>query len=233
MSNLVIIPARSGSKGIPKKNIKFIAGKPLIAWSIESALSAAAVDRVVVSTDCTEIAQISKKYGAEVPFLRPDSLATDIATTESAVLHALLWLESNEKYIPDNTILLQATSPFRSEGSIDSAMKTFMSSEADSLVSVSEFWHFLWEGQSRVKALYDYKNRPRRQDIPPDQIKLKENGSIYITKTQALKRAKNRLCGQICTYIMKEEESFEIDNHLDWLLLETILNKKGVTNYVD
>ncbi|MDB4828654.1 acylneuraminate cytidylyltransferase family protein [Gammaproteobacteria bacterium] len=228
MLNVAIIPARSGSKGIPRKNIKIIAGKPLIAWSIELALKASCIDRVIVSTDSPEIAEVAILYGAEAPFLRPQKLSDDNATTESAILHSLEWLEENENYIPDNIVLLQATSPVRSDKSIDRAFKIFFDNEADSLLSVCQFWHFLWQAKNNkaTHALYDFKNRPRRQDISSKEIKFKENGSIYITKSELFKKNRNRLCGKICTFLMSEEESFEIDTHLDWSINETILMKR-------
>jgi CMP-N,N'-diacetyllegionaminic acid synthase len=224
LNNIAIIPARGGSKGIPQKNVKIIAGKPLISWTVEQALAAKSIDRVVVSTDCERISAIAIESGAEVPFIRPAHLADDVAATEPVLLHALDWLKENEGYTPDNVVLLQATSPVRAASAIDEAVARYSCSKADSLLSVCEFWHFLWENHGAPKALYDYEHRPRRQDIKPGEVKYKENGSIYISSVPSLLRSGNRLSGKIELFVMSEQESFEIDTPLDWKIVETILN---------
>jgi len=223
--NLAIIPARGGSKGIPGKNLLRICNKHLIEWTIESAHKANCIDRVIVSTDSDEISDVSLKAGAEVPFLRPKSLSDDFSSTESAIHHCIEWLRDNENYMPENIFLLQPTSPLRFKDSIDLAYSKFINKKADSLLSTSEFKHFLWKNEDQPVAQYDYKKRPRRQDIRREEYLYKENGSIYITKTSIYKKYKNRLGGKIASYIMSEEESFEIDNFLDLDILETIMNK--------
>lgn len=223
MKNLAIIPARGGSKGIKNKNIKKIAGKPLIAWTIEAALASTKTDRVVVTTDSYQIAEIASHFGAEVPFIRPEHLATDTASTESAIEHTLNWLSLNEDYHPDNIIILQCTSPVRADNCIDNAIDQFTRHGADSLLSACEFRHFLWRPADCPIAEYDYKNRPRRQDLDEACIRFKENGSIYITKAERFRLEKNRISGKITIFIMSEDESFEIDTPLDWIVVEAIL----------
>lgn len=224
MNYLSIIPARGGSKGLPDKNILMLNSKPLIAWTIEQSTSSKKINRTIVTTDSKKIQKISNAHGAETPFIRPDSLSNDTATTESAMLHCIEWLEKNEQYVPDAVVLLQCTSPYRFANRIDQAIYLFESEQADSLVSVSPFWHFLWKRENqKAKALYDFKNRPRRQDIPIDQIKFKENGSIYITKTSTLKEKKNRLGGKIVLFEMSEDEGIEIDTKAEFLQLEILM----------
>lgn len=222
MSTVALIPARGGSKGIPKKNIKNIAGKPLIAWSIEHALNSSLVDKVFVSTDCPEIASYARKYGAEVPFMRPAEISGDQATTESVMLHFYDWLKDNNHHY-ENLMLIQATSPVRSSERLDDAIRFFIDHNYDSLVSVANSHRFFWRCPEYPVASYDYMKRPRRQDIAEAEKVYMETGSFYITKMKTLYESKNRLCGRIGMYCTPEIESYEIDTLMDFKICELIL----------
>ena len=224
MSVVALIPARGGSKGVPKKNIKNLAGKPLIAWSIEQALASDLIDRVIVSTDSEEIAKISKAYGAEVPFMRPEDISGDTASTESSMLHCCEFLE-RESYLPDIIVLIQCTSPIRSKGVFDQAIAAFRSKNYDSMLSVSESHRFTWKNPNAPEASYDHRNRPRRQDISPLDREYLETGSFYVTKSSILVHEKNRLGGKIGFFLTPEVESFEIDSDVDFIICEELLKK--------
>ncbi|MCB0191140.1 MAG: acylneuraminate cytidylyltransferase family protein [Anaerolineae bacterium] len=214
MKTLALIPARGGSKGVPRKNLYPLAGKPLIAHTIEQACQARLVNRVIVSTDDPEIAAVSESYGAEIIW-RPVDISGDTATSESALLHALCLMADTESYQPDLLVFLQCTSPLRRPVDIDNAIQTLSEQNADSLVSVVPSHDFLWvfsEGQAK-SLNYDYRCRPRRQDRQPE---YRENGSIYILKPWVLYELNNRLGGLIVLYPMDIVSSIDIDTLEDF-----------------
>lgn len=221
MKALAVIPARGGSKGLPGKNIRPLNGRPLITWSINQAL-AAGVGRVVVSTDDAEIAAIARDAGADVPFVRPAHLATDAAATEPVMLHALEWYAEHGEVF-DAILLLQPTSPIRLPDSIPGALKRFAEGHADSLLGVCKNHHFFWRNVVHPEALYDFRYRPRRQDILPEDRLYRENGSLYLTRVPAFRESQNRLCGQIELFQMQEEEGLEIDSAVDFAMVEAVM----------
>ena len=221
MNIISIIPARGGSKGIPKKNIKKFLDLPLITHSINYSLSSKNITKTYVSTDDPEIKKISTKAGASI-IDRPKKIAGDSATTESAIEHALL----NITIDPDIIILLQPTSPFRPKESLDKAINHFILNEYDSLLSISPTHNFIWNINNNIAIpKYDYLNRPRRQDIKQEDINFIENGSLYIFTKKHFNKYNNRLGGKIGYVIFDEAFSKEIDTELDFTILEQI-NKK-------
>lgn len=220
---LAIIPARRGSKGILFKNIASLNGKPLIAYTIQAAQKSGIFDRIIVSTDCSKIKKVSKKYKATV-IERPKNISKNITPTEPVISHILKWLKRKENYQPDVVVLLQPTSPLRTEADIKGAYGKLKNEKLDSLLSVSRNHAFIWkkEKNSFRPINYDYRDRPRRQDMN-DQFK--ENGAIYVTKYSIFIKYRNRLGGKVGYYLMDNDRSIEIDSPLDLLIAERILRR--------
>jgi len=224
---IAIIPARGGSKGLPGKNLRMIHSLPLIAHTIRAAKRCQSIDKVIVTSDDDEILSVSRAVGAQA-IERPAELATDEAPTEPAIEHAVKILE-DEGSIIDTIVLLQCTSPLRNEEDIESALVIFQFSDADSLLSVCENHAFFWKRDPETgfcTALYDYQNRPRRQDIGDEDRLYRENGAIYITKRDILMNEHNRLGGKIAIYVMPEPFSVEIDTEFDFWLADQIMETR-------
>lgn len=233
-SILAIIPARGGSKGIPNKNIKMLCGKPLVTWTIEAAKKSVHLDRIIVSTDSEEIADVAKEYGAEVPFLRPAELSTDETKGDDVVLHALNWVKENEGELYDYFVLLQPTSPFRTSRHIDDAIQLFnKSKEASSLVSVSEvIKHPVWMKRIDEKGflvefiktdkLYFKTDKlySRRQELPPLYVL---NGAIYLAKWDEYFVLKSFFNNKCLPFVMDHKAGLDIDTLDDWDFAEYYL----------
>ncbi len=221
---LAVIPARGGSKRLPRKNVLDLAGKPLIAWTIQEALNCKYIDQVIVSTDDKEISDISKEYGADVPFFRPSELATDEAKTVDVVLHLLDELEKvGERY--DYIILLQPTSPLRTAQNIDESVELLQMKNSDAVISVCESEHPpLWcnvlpDDMSMDNFLDESVKNKRSQDLPK-QYRI--NGAIYISSVKKLKKENSFFLSNNCiAYIMKQNVSIDIDtiDDFDFALL--------------
>jgi N-acylneuraminate cytidylyltransferase/CMP-N,N'-diacetyllegionaminic acid synthase len=224
-----IIPARGGSKGIPGKNLKPAAGKPLIAWTVETALAATLLDRVIVSTDSPEIADVARRYGAEVPFMRPAHLAQDDTPGIAPVLHAAQWLADNEGYQPDMIMLLQPTSPLRIPEDIDRAIELIREKGADAIVSVTPveahpYWMKQIDGAGRMTDFIKL-DQPieRRQDLPELYT---VNGAIYVARYEVLMQQKTFDTDNTFSLVMPPERSLDIDTPWDLCLADLILKDR-------
>ncbi|ONI46073.1 acylneuraminate cytidylyltransferase [Candidatus Epulonipiscioides gigas] len=225
MEILAIIPARGGSKGLPGKNIKILGDKPLIAHTIIAAKESKFISRSIVSTDSSKIANIAKNFGAEIPFIRPDYLATDEATSVDVVLHLLQELKK-DNYVPDFVCLLQCTSPFRNSTDIDSSVEKCLNTNFDACYSVSKvssspYWMKVFDGE-KLSSFMDNKTILRRQDLP---MIYELNGAIYFVKTSELIKNKSLHLSNATGYIMPEDRSIDIDSALDFELAKLKLRR--------
>ena len=222
-----IIPARGGSKGIPKKNILNFDGIPLIAHSINYAKESEFIDSILVSTDSKDIAKIATEYGANI-INRPDSISGDNASTELAINHVIEVMNIDKDSI---IILLQPTSPIRPNGILDKMLDKFILENYDSMVSLSPCHPLSWKlNADSAICQYDYKNRPMRQQFKKDDLLYDENGSVYIFTQSLFINQKNRLGGKIGYEIFPEEFGRQLDTYLDLEILKSItkyINMKG------
>jgi len=222
---LGIIPARGGSKGLPRKNIIPLLGKPLIAWTIEQAKESRYIDKVIVSTDDREIAEVSKKYGAEIPFLRPKELAEDDSKVIDAILLVIEWIEKNDMYY-DLIVLLQPTTPLRTSEDIDNSIELLFSKKAQAIVSVCEVEHHphlantLPEDGSMENFLSFELANKNRQQLP---VFYRLNGAIYLAYLDYLMAKKGFFGEGTYAYLMQRRKSIDIDNDIDLKFTEFLL----------
>ena len=227
---IAIIPARGGSKGLNKKNIRELGGKPLIHWTIKAAIEAKGIERVILSTDDAEIAELCKTTGVEIPFMRPDSLAQDDSLAIDNYIYTMEKMINEFHYKKDEFIVLLPTTPFRNANDIENAISIFYKNKADSVISCCKLTHpinwILSINQFGLikKKNYELKNR---QD---EEVKYLPNGGIFILKYSLIKKYYSYYSDNTYAYIMPAERSAEIDTENDFEYVEYLLFKKTKKN---
>ncbi len=224
---LAVIPARGGSKGIPRKNLRLLAGKPLIAHIIATAKASQQIDDILVTTEDEEIAQVAKNYGAQI-VNRPEELSGDEVPLDPVIHHAVTYLEDKEHKQYDYVVTLQPTSPLVSKETIDTAIKDLITSNADTLIAVVDETHLYWVKKGDQYSLLQEK-RVNRQLLDP---MFKETGAILATKRKFV-TADSRFGKHIKLFEMPREESIDIDSYRDWWIAEKLLNQKRIVFRVD
>ncbi len=228
---LGIIPARGGSKGVKDKNIRPLLGKPLIAYSIECGLSCPSVDRLIVSTDSERIADISKRYGAEVPFIRPSELARDDTPMMPVLEHAINECESLYKLPIECIVLLDATSPLRYVVDVENCVKIFKNGDCDAVISVipsrrNPYFNMVVSENNYIRiAIEPEMPITRRQDCPPV---YDLNNSIWVFSRKAILEDKQRIPKRSKLYLMDEFSSVDVDREVDFKILETLMKEQNV-----
>ncbi|HHT9158301.1 MAG: flagellar modification protein B [Planctomycetes bacterium GWF2_39_10] len=231
MSVLCTICARGGSKGVPGKNIKNLLGKPLIAYTIEQALSNRLINRVVVSTDSEKIANVAKQYGAEVPFMRPQFLATDEASKLPVIKHAIKYYVENLNFNPNYVIDLDPTSPLRTSEDIEKCLNLIMNDCNCDLVitgyksNKNPYFNMVEINSDGFACLSKKPEKQivRRQDAP---VVYAMNASVYIWKTDVLFNQTDVVAGKVKLVAMPEERSIDIDSEVDFKLVEYFMKEK-------
>jgi CMP-N-acetylneuraminic acid synthetase len=216
---LAVIPARGGSKGVPRKNIRLLNGKPLLVYAIEEAKKCQYINRIVVSSDDYEILKIAEKAGAE-PILRPEQIATDTASTEDVLIHAVNYLKKKYNYQTDIVVTLPPTSPLRTAATINKCIKFLLETGADSVLTVNkDLSCFGTMGENGVfKHLWQYPRR--RQDRKPI---FKENSAVYVTKKETLFKKKCVLGDDLRGVIIEDVEAIDINTEFDFYLAEYLI----------
>ncbi|MFC1813507.1 cytidylyltransferase domain-containing protein [Thermodesulfobacteriota bacterium] len=229
---LVVIPARGGSKGIPRKNVRMLAGKPLIAHTIEHAHHARKVNRIVVSTDDPEIASVSKQYGAEV-IIRPAEISGDTASSESALLHSLDYLEQTENYNPDLLVFLQCTSPLTKPEDIDGTIQILVKEKADTALAVTPFHYFLWKKDEAGNGIGINHNKEIRLLRQEREEQFLETGAVYVMRAKEFKKKKHRFFGKTAMYNMPPERCLEIDDPIDFRIAEILMREFQQKDWIE